>query len=117
MAPVAVDKRKYPRIDTSQQAECQIRVFGVSGKPLTGKVINISLGGVAFVSSYKNIARAVKKYSTKVKIHLPDGDDIDANTTLLRIRPAPASDDCLCVLRLTEMNRQHAARLQKFTSI
>jgi len=117
MAAVAFEKRKYPRIDTSKQADCQIRIFGVSGKPLLAQILNISMGGVAFVSSDRNIARAVKKYSTKVKIHLPDGDDIDASTTLLRIRPAPTSDDCLCVLQLTEMNRNHTVRLQKFTSI
>ena len=117
MAPVAFEKREYPRIDTSQRADCRIRVFGVSGKPLMGKVINISLGGVAFVSSYKNIARAVKKYSTKVTIRLADGHDIDARTTLLRVRPAPASDDCLCVMRIIEMNGNHTARLKKFISI
>jgi c-di-GMP-binding flagellar brake protein YcgR len=117
MPALAFEKRKFPRVDTSKHAGCQIRVFGVKGKPLVGKVVNISLGGVAFVSSYKNISQALKKYSTRVKIQLPELDPIEASTTLLRIRPEPAGEDCLFVMKLTDMNGNTATRLQKFISI
>lgn len=80
-------------------------------------MINISLGGVAFVSSYKNITQTLKKYSTRVKIQLPEVDAIEANTTLLRIRPEITSDDCLFVMKWTEMNGSSTARLKKFISI
>jgi hypothetical protein len=117
MPSITFEKREYPRLDTSHHRDCEIRVFGVHGKPLVARIMNISLGGVAFVSDYKNIARALKKYSAKVKIHLPDGNNIDANTTLLRVRPVPTSNDCICVMKLTEMNGNHSARLRKFIAV
>jgi hypothetical protein len=111
-----IEKRRHPRVDTSKDDLWNIRILGFKGKPLTGKIINISLGGVAFVSSYKNVAKAMKKFSRKVKIQLPDGVLVDANTTLLRVRPVPASDDCVCVLKLTEMNGNSSSRLARFIS-
>ncbi len=114
--PYRVEKRKFPRIDTRDSESCRIKVYGVPGKPLVGKVVNISLGGVAFVSHYRNIAKAIKKPNTKVEIHLPNGRSVDALTSLLRVRPQSESDDCLCVLKLTEINGKNSSRLARFIS-
>ncbi|MFQ6113497.1 MAG: PilZ domain-containing protein [bacterium] len=108
------EKRKYPRIDTSQDCHWKIRVFGVKGRPLEGQILNLSLGGVAFVSHWRSVARAVKRFTPKVEIQLPDGISVDATTTLLRIKPKPTSDDCICVLQLTDMNSKNSSRLEQF---
>lgn len=114
MAINNIEKRKFPRIDTSSDALWKIRVFGVQGRPLEGKILNLSLGGVAFVSDWQGIAKAVKRFTTKVEIQLPDGFSVDANTTLVRVCPQPRSDDCVCVLALSGMNQKNASRIAGF---
>ncbi|MFQ5637583.1 MAG: PilZ domain-containing protein [bacterium] len=114
MKDYSFEKRKHPRVDVSEKIACNIKIYGLTGKPVVGKVINISLGGVAFLSHYRDIAKAVKRPNPKVEILLPDGRSVDAMTTLLRIRPQPESDDCVCVFRLTELNSTNSTRLQKF---
>ncbi|MFQ5676649.1 MAG: PilZ domain-containing protein [bacterium] len=109
-----VEKRKYPRVDTSRDIYCRIKVFGINARPLECQVINLSLGGVAFVSHWQNIAKAAKKIAARVQIQLPNGVNIDANTTLLRVRPRPADEQCICVYELTEMNKANASRLKHF---
>lgn len=116
LKPNFFEKRKHPRVDTSRANRCNIKVFGVAAKPVIGKVINISLGGVAFTSHYQNIAKTVKRAGVKVEIQLPNGRSVDADTTLLRVRPQPESDDCICVLRLTDLKGQSSSKLQKFIS-
>lgn len=108
------EKRRYPRIDTSRDNLCRIKVFGVKGRPLEGQILNLSLGGVAFISHWKNIAKAVKRFTTKVRIHLPSGVYVDANTTLRRVKPGSADEHCICVYELTDMNKANTARLRRF---
>lgn len=110
----SVEKRKYPRLDTSNDSEWRIRVFGLQGRPFEGRIVNLSLGGVAFVSHWKNVARTVKRFTTKVEIRTPDGTKVDANTTLLRIWPRSREDECICVLELTEMNKASTSRLKDY---
>ncbi|MFQ5823734.1 MAG: PilZ domain-containing protein [bacterium] len=114
MIKYSFEKRKYPRIDTSHDSQWKIKVFGVKGKPLEGQIINLSLGGVAFVIHWKKVARTVKRFTPKVEIQLPDGVSIDATTTLLRVKPKPTSDECICILQLTEMNNKNSSRLEQF---
>lgn len=114
MEQATTDKRKYPRIDTSDDPHWQIRVFGVQGKPLEGRIINLSLGGVAFVCHWKHVAKAIKRFTTRVEIQLPDGVSIDASTTLVRVRPQPQNDECICVLALMGMNRTSTSRIKNF---
>ncbi len=109
-----VEKRKYPRVDTSQENFCRITVFGLNSRPLEGQILNLSLGGVAFTSHWKNIAMAAKKFATKVRIQLPNGVYVEANTALLRVKPKPADDQCICVYRLTEMSKINTSRLKLF---
>ncbi len=111
-----IEKRKYPRIDTSHDHQWKIKVFGVKGKPLEGQIINLSLGGVAFVGHWKSIARTVKRFTPKVEIQLPNGVCVDAITTLVRIKPNPTGDDCICVLELTDINSKNSSRLERFIS-
>lgn len=113
MNSFGVEKRKYPRIDTSRDRHWKIKVFGVKGRPLEGQILNLSLGGVAFVSHWRSIARAVKRFTPKVEIQLPGGASVDATTTLVRVEPKPTSDDCICVLRLTDMNNKSSSRLAR----
>ncbi|MFQ5706834.1 MAG: PilZ domain-containing protein [bacterium] len=108
------EKRKFPRIDTSENCDWKIKVFGVKGKPLEGQIINLSLGGVAFVSHWKKIARTVKRFTPKVEIKLPNGRSVDATSVLVRVKPTLSSDDCLCVLELTDLNRKGTNRLSKY---
>ncbi|NIR52224.1 PilZ domain-containing protein [candidate division KSB1 bacterium] len=110
----SVEKRKYPRMDMKGENGCYIKVFGVKGKPVTGRVLNLSLGGVAFISHYKNIAKAVKRFTTKVEIQLPNGKSVEAITSLQRIRPTSEGDDCLCVLELIEINNKSSSRLENY---
>ena len=109
-----LEKRKYPRVDTSQENLCRITVFGLSGRPVEGQILNLSLGGVAFISHWQKIAMAAKKLATKVRIQLPNGVFVDANTTLLRVKPKPVDDQCICVYKLTEMNKINTSRLKHF---
>ena len=110
----SAEKRKHPRIDTSQESNYRITVFGLSGQPVEGQILNLSLGGVAFISHWQKIAMAVKKLATKVRIQLPNGVLVDANTMLLRVKPKPVDDQCICVYRLTEMNKINSSRLKHF---
>jgi len=114
MEQVKTDKRKYPRIDTSKNKQWRIRVFGVPGKPVEGRIINLSLGGVAFVCHWKHVAKAIKRFTTTVEIQLPDGVLINASTTLVRIKPQPQSDECVCVLALTGIDRSNTSRIKNF---
>lgn len=114
MEETSADKRRYPRIDTSKNGEWKIRVFGVQGRPLEGRIINLSLGGVAFVSHWKHVAKAVKRSNTEVEIQLPDGVLVNASTALVRVRPKPQSDECICVFALTGMNHTSTSRLKNF---
>src|SRR3990172_6424724 len=75
-----IEKRKYPRLDTSQ-ADWKIRVYGVKGRPLEGQILNLSLGGVAFIGHRKKIAKTVKRFTTKVEIQLPNGTKVNAKLT------------------------------------
>ena|SRR3990172_9486228 len=100
-----IEKRKYPRLDTSQ-ADWKIRVYGVKGRPLEGQILNLSLGGVAFIGHWKKIAKTVKRFTTKVEIQLPNGTKVNANSSLVRIWPNLENDTCVCVLQLTEMNKR-----------
>ncbi len=109
-----LEKRKYPRVDTSQETLCRITVFGLTGRPVEGQILNLSLGGVAFVSHWQKIAMAAKKLATKVRIQLPNGVFVDADTTLLRVKPRPVDDQCLCVYELTEMSKINSSRLKHF---
>ncbi len=111
-----VEKRRFPRLDTRGLERCRIKVYGVPGKPLIGQVVNISLGGVAFVSHYRNIAKAIKKPNPKVEIQLPNGRSVDAITALVRVLPERETDQCLCVLRLTELKGNNSSRLARFIS-
>ena len=110
----SVEKREHPRIDTSQENLCRITVFGLTGRPVEGRILNLSLGGVAFESHWKKVAMAAKKIATKVRIQLPNGVFVDANTTLLRVKPRSVDDQCICVYRLTEMNKVNTSRLKHF---
>ncbi len=107
-----VEKRRHPRLDTSANGLWKIKVFGLKGRPLEGQVVNVSLGGVAFVGHWKNVAKTVKRFTTRVEIQLPDGSRIDANTNLVRIRPQNKDDRCVCVLELTDLDKQDSTRLQ-----
>ena len=109
-----VEKRKYPRVDTSKENLCRITVFGLTGRPLEGQILNLSLGGVAFVSHWRNVAMAAKKLSTRVRIQLPNGVSVEANTALLRVKPQPADDQCICVYKLTDMSKINTSRLKHF---
>lgn len=111
------EKRKSPRLDTSGENLWKIKVYAGQGKPLEGQVINLSLGGVAFISHWRKIARAVKRFSSKVEIQLPNGVSVNATTYLLRIQPKQASDDCVCVLKLIEINGKNYSRLEQFILI
>ena len=110
----SAEKRKHPRIDTSQESNYRITVFGLTGGPLEGQILNLSLGGVAFVSHWQKIAMAVKKLDTKVRIQLPNGVFVDANTTLLRVKPRPVDDQCICVYKLSEMSKINISILKNF---
>lgn len=114
MTKAWVEKRKSPRIDTSGDRQWRIKVFGVKGKPLEGQIVNLSLDGVAFISDCSKVVRTVKRFTPKVRIKLPNGGAIDATSTLVRIQPMRASDDCLCVLQLTDMNKNNAFQLAKY---
>ena len=109
-----VEKRKYPRIDTSQESHCRISVLGLSGGPVEGQILNLSLGGVAFVSHWQKIAMAAKKLDTNVRMQLPNGVFVDASTTLLRVKPRPVDDQCICVYKLSEMNKINTTILKHF---
>ena len=110
-----VEKRRFPRVDTSKADRCRIRVFGLRGKPLVGRVINLSVGGVAFIGNLPDIVKTVKRYSTRSEIRLPDGASISATTTLVRIKPKPEDDECVCVLAMSELTPQTAKHLEKLT--
>lgn len=110
----SIEKRRHPRLDTSRDNQWKIKVFGLKGRPLEGKIVNLSLGGVAFISHWKNVAKTVKRFTTKVEIQMPDGMSVDANTTLLRVWPSPKAEECMCVLELTEMNKRNTSKLQHF---
>ena len=108
------EKRKYPRVDTSQEDFCRITVFGLAGRPVEGQILNLSLGGVAFISHWEKIAMAAKKLATKVRIQLPNGVYVEANTALLRVRPHAMDDQCICVYKLTEMSKINTSKLKHF---
>lgn len=112
-----IEKRKYPRLDTSNDTRCTIRVYGMKGKPVEGQVLNLSLGGVAFLSDYRVAARTVNRFSTKVEIHLPGGATVKAESSLARILPSPTDDTCVCVLELMGMGRQHSTKLKRYTGL
>ncbi|MFQ5649003.1 MAG: hypothetical protein ACE5IY_03595 [bacterium] len=109
-----VEKRKHPRLDTSANDNWKIKVFGLKGRPLEGQILNLSLGGVAFRGHWRNVAKAVKRFTTKVEIQTPDGYKVNANTNLVRVWPSPENDQCVCVLELTEMNKTNTSRLLHF---
>lgn len=109
-----LEKRKHPRIDTSDDNEWKIKVFGVKGKPVEGRIVNLSLGGVAFITDWKKVARAVKRFTPKVEIKLPNGKWVDATSLLVRIQPIQSSNDCLCVFQLTDMTPNNSFRLAKY---
>ncbi len=107
------EKRKYPRINTSNQGNWKITVRGFKGKPLEGKIINLSMGGVAFVSHWRDIARALERLFTEAEIHSPDGSSISASISLIRIQPKQSSDDCICALKLEELNDKSSMTLER----
>lgn len=109
-----VEKRRYPRLDTSDDDNWKIKVFGLKGRPLEGQILNLSLGGVAFRSHWRHVAKTVKRFTTRVEIRTPDGRKVNANTSLVRVWPSPENDECICVLELTEMNKVHTSRLRHF---
>ena len=109
-----VEKRKYPRLDTSENDDWRIRVFGLKGRPLEGQIVNLSLGGVAFVGRSKYVAKTVKRFTTRVEIQMPGGASVDADTTLLRVWPLPQDDKCVCVLRLTNIDKANVRTLKSF---
>ncbi len=110
------EKRRNPRIDTSEERNWEIRIQRAKGKPLAGKILNLSVGGVAFESEWKNIWKTIKKNSSWVEIHLPNGKYIEAYSTLLRVRPKIASDRCICVLRLSDMTTLDSSHLERYFS-
>lgn len=112
MSQRIVEKRRYPRLDTSTDQEWKIKVFGLKGRPLEGQILNLSMTGVAFRSHWRNVAKTVKRFTTKVEILTPGGQVVNANTNLVRILPSPENDQCVCVLELTEMNKKNTVRLQ-----
>jgi|GEM_PF-1989587 len=107
-----LEKRRHPRLDTSRDLLWKIKVFGLKGRPLEGQIVNVSMGGVAFVGHWKYVAKTVKRFTTRVEIHMPDGHKIDANTNLVRIRPRTQDDRCVCVLELTDLDNQNTSRLR-----
>ena len=109
-----VEKRKHPRLDTSTDGDWKIKVFGLKGRPLEGRILNLSISGVAFSSHWKSVAKTVKRFTTKVEISIPGGAKVNANTNLVRVWPSPENDECVCVLELTEMDKMHTSRLQNF---
>ncbi len=113
MSEFSLEKRRHPRFDTSNSGVWKIKVYGMKGRPLEGEIVNLSMGGVAFLGHWKNVAKAVKRFTTRVEIHTPAGDTIDANTNLVRIRPRPQGDQCVCVFELTDMSHHSTSRLQK----
>jgi hypothetical protein len=111
---ILLEKRRYPRVDT-RDSDCRIRIFGLKGKPLEEiQVLNLSLGGVAFVTPFSTIMKAIRRVKTKVEIQLPDGGQVDAVTQILRVKPTDENDNCLCVMELTEMNQKSTSRLENF---
>ena len=108
------EKRRYPRLDTSNDKSWKIRVFGMKGRPIEGKILNLSLGGVAFLSHWRDAAKTVKRFTTKVEISLPGGKTVNANSSFVRILPSCYDDECLCVLTLNEMSKNHSSKLQNF---
>jgi len=107
-----VEKRKYPRIDTSKKGNWKIKVFGLKERPYVGKIVNVSLGGVAFSSNWQSAARTVKRFTTRVELQVPEGK-VSANSSLVRILPRLKNDDCLCVFELDEINQKHFSILEK----
>lgn len=107
-----LEKRQFPRLDTSSEDTWKIRVFGLKGRPLEGRILNLSLGGVAFIGHWREAARTVKRFTTKVEIQTPDGHKVNANSSLVRILPGRSDDECLCVLKLDDMSNNHSLRLR-----
>ena len=115
MQPVQIEKRRYPRIDTSKERTCRIVIYGVKGRPVEeNQIMNLSLGGVAFNGSLQSMMQTLKWVTTRVKIKLPDGKALNAETTLLRVKPKKDDDDCLCVFELKRMSKTHSTRLASF---
>ncbi|RMF59505.1 MAG: hypothetical protein D6743_16245 [Calditrichaeota bacterium] len=111
-----IEKRKFPRLDTSNCEAWKIRVFGVRGKPLEGQILNLSLGGVAFVTDWRNVLKTINRFKTRVEIELPDGKHIDAASFFLRAQPKRTGDDCICVLALIGLEGKNSTYLQQFIS-
>ncbi len=112
-----IEKRRYPRLDTSGDERCTIRVYGMKGRPVEGQVLNLSFGGVAFLSDYRTAARTVNRFNTKVEIRLPGGSTVKADSSLARILPNPSDDTCVCVLELMGMGQQHSTKLRRCTGL
>ena len=115
MQRLYVEKRKSPRLDTSGRSSFRIVIYSVKGKPVEdNQIVNLSLGGVAFRGSFRNIVQSLKRITTHVEIKLPNGLTLPAETTLLRIKPIRHQDDCLCVFQLTDMSKKSSSRLARF---
>ncbi len=112
MSQQTAEKRRHPRIDTSGEEAWRIKIFGLNGKPIEVQILNLSVGGVAFVSHWKDAAKTVKRFTTKVEIRTPSGEKVNANSNFVRILPSLNSDECVCVLQLLDMTTKHVVTLQ-----
>jgi len=114
MQQTEVEKRKFPRLDTSGSDDWIVRVYGVRGKPVEGTILNLSLGGLAFEGKWKRVARTITRDSSKIEILLPNKKVVEADSTLLRVRPKVQNDNCVCVMLFSDLNRSTARQLQNF---
>jgi len=109
-----MEKRKHPRIDTSRDNNWEIRIYNSKGKPQEGRIVNVSVGGVAFESGWESVSKTIRRNSARVEIHMPDGNHVAAYSTFLRVKPRMTGDTCVCVLRLSDMTQRDFSALAHF---
>jgi hypothetical protein len=107
MAQQTLEKRRYPRIDTSAESRFKIRIFSPKGKQIDEcQVVNLSLGGVAFYSFSNIVVGTLYTLRTRVEIVLPNGARVPARAALRRVKPEVCGDTCLCVFELREISNK-----------
>ncbi len=113
MQQTEIEKRKTPRLDTSGSNDWIVRIHRDRGKPVEGTIINLSLGGLAFVGQWGKVERMLKRHTTKTEIVLPNGRVIHADSTLLRVWPKQQIDEYVCVMIFSELDPNCIRQLEK----
>ncbi len=114
MHQTEIEKRKFPRLDTSGSSDWIIRIYGTRKRPVEGDILNLSLGGVAFVGPWEKVARTIKGYATKVEIVMPNGKIVEVNSTLHRVRPKKQSDCYVCVMLFSDLSGDSIRYLKNY---